>query len=129
LPMMCKHRCFKAMCWLCIGLAVSTCTYEACLARDVGQDAPADSLGGAVEPSLDEVINAIVNEDTMVVGTDAPVDSVGSGGAKQAQPIYRKWWVWALATTGLAVIAAMGGGGGAKTTEEDLPGFPDPPSR
>ena len=126
---MCKHRFFKAMCWLCIGLAISTCTYNACLAQETDQAAPPDSLGGAAEPSLDDVINAIVNEDTVFVAADTPVDSLGSDGDKEVQPVYRKWWVWALVTTGLAVTAVIAGGSEAKRTEEDLPGFPDPPAR
>ena len=126
---MCNHTLFKAMCWLCIGLAMSTCTYDACLAQDTDRAAPQDSLGGAGEPSLDEVINAIVNEDTLLLATDTPADSVVSDSDKNAQPVYRKWWVWALVTTGLAVIAVVAGGGEAKKTEEDLPGFPDPPAR
>jgi hypothetical protein len=125
--MKCKHRFFVAMCWLCVGLALSTCTYEVCLAQPADQKTPPDSLGGTVEPSLEEIMHTLVNEDAVLV--DTPIDSLGSDGDKSVQPVYRKWWVWALVTTGIAVLAVLAGGGEAKKTEEDLPGFPDPPNR
>ena len=58
---------------------------------------------------------------------DTPADSLGTGG-RNIQPLYRRWWVWALVTTAIAVTAVLVGGD-AKEAEEDLPGFPDPPSR
>jgi hypothetical protein len=125
--MMCNHRFFKAKCWLCVGLALSTCTYEVCLAQPADQKTPPDSLNGAVEPSVEEIMHTLVNEDAALV--DAPVDTLGSDVDTRVQPVYRKWWAWALVTTGIAVIAVLAGGGEAKKTEEDLPGFPDPPNR
>jgi hypothetical protein len=109
---------FKVLCWLCIGLALSTCTYEACLAQTTEEETTPDSLG--VET---ETLQA--GEDPLLF--DTPADSPGTGG-RRIQPLYKRWWVWALVTTAIAVTAVLVGGD-AKEAEEDLPGFPDPPSR
>jgi hypothetical protein len=110
---------FKALCWLCIGLALSTCTYDACLAQSPEDEAVPDTVGVKIE-------NLRALEDPLIV--DTPADSTGSGG-ENVHPLYRKWWVWALVTTAIAVAAVLIGGGETKKTEEDLPDFPDPPAR
>lgn len=117
--MITKRKPFKVLCWLCVGLALSTCTYEACLAQSPEEEATPDSLGVEIE-SLQ------AGEGLLLF--DTPADSLGTGG-RNIQPLYRKWWVWALVTTALAVTAVLVGGGDPKQTEEDLPGFPDPPNR
>jgi hypothetical protein len=45
------------------------------------------------------------------------------------QPIYGKWWFWAIgaAVLGTTVILLMDGDD--KKAEEDLPDFPPPPER
>jgi hypothetical protein len=117
--MISKRKPFRAFCWFCVVLALSTCAYEACLAQ-----VPEDE---AVPDSLDiEVQNLNTGEDPLLL--DTPADTPGEEG-RNIQPLYRKWWVWALVTTAIAVTAVLVGGGDAKETEEDLPGFPDPPNR
>jgi hypothetical protein len=112
-------RLFKALCWLCVGLALTTCMYDACLAQNPEEEATPDSLGVEIE-------DLEASEDLLL--DDTPADSINDGDGI-TQPIYRKWWVWALVTTAIAVTAVLVGGSGAKETEEDLPGFPDPPAR
>ena len=117
--MITERKLFKALCWLCVGLAVSTCTHEACLAQDPVEEPTPDSL--AVE-----TMDLEAAEDVLLM--DTPGDSPESGGSN-VQPLHKKWWVWALVTTAIAVTAVLVGGGEEKKTEEDLPGFPDPPTR
>jgi hypothetical protein len=117
--MMTSAKHFKALCWLCIGLALSTCTYDACLAQSPEEEATPDSLGVEAE-------DLRVGEDLLLV--DTPADSLETHNPS-IQPLHKKWWVWALVTTAIAVTAVLVGGGEAKDTEEDLPGFPDPPNR
>jgi hypothetical protein len=111
---------YKVLCWLCVGLALSTCTHEVCLARGSEEDTPADSSG-----HFDLSVEHTGTLDPLLV--DTPSDSLGSV-ERNVQPLYKKWWVWALVTTAVAVTAVVIGGGQAKETEENLPGFPDPPS-
>jgi hypothetical protein len=113
-------RGFKALCWFCVGLTLSVCTYDLCLAQDLDELAPPDSLN--------------IETDSLQVGDDlllfdTPTDSLVTEGGRNIQPFYRKWWVWALVTTAIAVTAVLLENGQEKETEEDLPGFPDPPNR
>ncbi len=117
--MMSNDKPFKALCWLCVGLALSTCTYDACLAQGTGEEVTPDSLG--VETGHLQTV-----EDGLLF--DTPADSLGTGDGN-IQPLYEKWWVWALVTTAIAVTAVLVGGGKKTVPGEDLPGFPDPPNR
>jgi hypothetical protein len=110
---------FKVLCWLCIGLALSTCAYDACLAQSPEEGVTPDSLDGGAE-------DLRVGEEVLLV--DTPADTVSSTG-QNIQPFHKKWWVWAIVTTAIAVTAVLVGGGEEKKTEEDLPDFPDPPDR
>jgi len=110
---------FKALCWLCVGLALSTCAYDACLAQSPEEDAIPDSLDVEAE-------DLQAGQEELLV--DTPADTLGSDG-RDIQPLHRKWWVWALVTTAIAVTAVLVGGGEEKETEENLPDFPDPPDR
>lgn len=117
--MITRRKPFKALCWLCVGLALSTCTYETCLAQTTGEEATPDSIRGEIKALQ-------TGEDLLLF--DTPADSLGTGD-RNIQPLHKKWWVWALVTTAIAITAVLVGGGEAKETEEDLPGFPDPPNR
>ena len=110
---------FKALCWLCIGLALSTCAYDTCLAQSPEEGVTPDSLEVDAE-------GLRVGEEILLI--DTPADSVGTD-SRDIQPFHKKWWVWALVTTAIAVTAVLVGGGEEKKTEEDLPDFPDPPDR
>ena len=117
--MITKCKPFKVLCWLCVGLALSTCTYDACLAQSTDEQPTPDSLDVKIE-------NLRTGDDPLLF--DTPADSLGTGD-RNIQPLHKKWWVWALVTTAIAITAVLVGGGEAKETEEDLPGFPDPPNR
>ena len=115
-----RRKAFKGLCWLCIGLALSTCTYELCYAQDLEGETPPDSLNV-------EIQDLRGTEDLLLF--DTPADSLGTDGGQNFRSIARKWWIWALVTTAIAITAVLVGGGEEKKVEEDLPGFPDPPNR
>jgi hypothetical protein len=58
-----------------------------------------------------------------------PTDSLETGDSRSFRSVTRKWWIWALLTTAVAITAVLVGGGEEKKAEEDLPGFPEPPDR
>ena len=47
--MITKCKPFKVLCWLCVGLALSTCTYDACLAQSTDEQPTPDSLDVKIE--------------------------------------------------------------------------------
>jgi hypothetical protein len=115
-----RDRSFKFMCCLCVGLALSTCTYELCIAESLEGSPASDATESEAGPVR-------LMESRFLAET--PADSLGSEGETEIKPVYRRWWVWALVTTGIAVLAVLAGGTDEKKVEEDLPGFPDPPNR
>jgi hypothetical protein len=80
-----------------------------------------------IELTDSEVQDAIRVADPLLF--DTPTDSLGAGGDADVKPVHKRWWVWALVTTGIAVLAVLAGGGEEDKTPEDLPDFPDPPNR
>jgi hypothetical protein len=112
---------FRAVAWLCIFLAASTCLHDACLARSLHEGIAGGGLKVQAEDSKDDEVPFLL---------DAPTDSLASEQGTTINPVFKKWWVWALITTAIAVTAVLAGGGGEdKATEESLPDFPDPPDR
>ena len=60
---------------------------------------------------------------------DAEDDSLTAEGESGPRPVYKKWWVWAVAAVAVGVLVALAGGGSSSTQDENLPDFPDPPER
>jgi hypothetical protein len=124
---------FKAVCWLCVGLTLSTCSYDLCLAQDTHEGAPPDSLNDESAPASDRPASERV-EEHIWVNKDAALfapfsDSLATKSGSSINPLFKKWWFWAFVTTAIALTAVLLGGGEEKKAEEDLPGFPDPPDR
>jgi hypothetical protein len=110
----------RVLCWICVVLAVSTCTGEMCLAQGLDEGDKPDST--KVEPPTPEIYYDV----TPIAALD---DSLTGGVEDGAKPGYRKWWVWAVVTVVIAVVAVALAGGDEKKAEEGLPDFPEPPER
>jgi hypothetical protein len=117
---------------------LSLCLGEMCLAQTKqGFDDP-DSVSTEPEPpgiyTTTSPIQSIIKDTDADPGpeprlVDAADDSLTADGESAPKPVYKKWWVWAVAAVAVGVLVALAGGGSSSTTDEDLPEFPDPPER
>jgi len=136
--MMCDSFLSRVVCWLCVMLILSLCLGEMCLAQTrEGFDDP-DSVSTEPEPpgiyKTNSPVQSIIldpDEDPEPEPrlVDAPDDSLTAEGEGGPKPVYKKWWVWAIAAVAVGVIVALAGGGSSSTADENLPEFPDPPER
>jgi hypothetical protein len=122
-----RPKVFSFLCWLCVILGFSTCTYEMALAQVGGDASPADTAAVRTDgrPAQESQVVSGSRLFPFNLQGDIPGDDqLGS------QPIHRKWWFLAvgavLVTTAVMLIT---GGKEEKAKEEDLPGFPEPPAR
>ena len=128
----------RAVCWLCVLLMLSLCFGEMCLAQTrEGFDDP-DSVSTEPEPpaiyKTTSPVKSVIEEPGEDPGpeprlVDAEDDSLTAEGESGPRPVYKKWWVWAVAAVAVGVLVALAGGGSSSTQDENLPEFPDPPER
>ena len=128
----------RVVCWLCVVLMLSLCFGEMCLAQTrEGFDDP-DSVSTEPEPpgiyKANSPVQSVIRDPEEDPGpeprlVDAADDSLTAEGESGPKPVYKKWWVWAVAAVAVGVLVALAGGGTSSTQDEDLPGFPDPPER
>jgi hypothetical protein len=128
----------RAVCWLCVVLMLSLCLGEMCLAQTKeGFDHPDSVSTEPEQPGIyktnSPVQSVIRDPDADPVPeprlTGADDDSLTAGDESGPQPVYKRWWVWAIAAVAVGVLVALAGGGSSSTADEDLPEFPDPPER
>jgi hypothetical protein len=128
----------RAVCWLCVVLILSLCLGEMCLAQTKeGFDHP-DSVSTEPEQpgiySTASPVRSVIRDPDEDAGpeprlADAEDDSLTAEGESGPRPVYKKWWVWAMAAVAAGLLVALAGGGGSSAADEDLPEFPDPPER
>lgn len=129
----------RLVCWLCVMAMVGLCLVEAGAAQTL-EDSDDIQLpdSTAVEPETPGIYDTIspvqpVGPDSTLAPSEAaspfyaPDDTL-SAGENGGQPVYKRWWVWALAVVAVGVLVGLAGGG-SSTKDEDLPDFPDPPER
>ena len=121
-----KPLSMRVLCWMCVVLAVSTCTGELCFAQGADSTRTADSTQVELPPP--EIYEDVIPVRSITPGAAAD-DSLAAGTEETKAPIYRKWWVWALVTIVIGVAVALVAGGTDEKADEDLPDFPDPPDR
>jgi hypothetical protein len=132
--MVCYSFFSRLVCWLCVALMLSLCLGEMCFAQTKqGFDDP-DSV--ATEPERPGIYKTIVPVQSIIPDpslepspVDAPDDSLTAERESGPKPVYKKWWVWAVAAVAVGVLVALAGGSSSSTADEDLPEFPDPPER
>ena len=136
--MMCDTFLARVVCWLSVGLMLSLCLGETCFAQTKqGFDDP-DSV--ATEPETPGIyktnspVQSVIQDPDVDPGPeprllDTQDDSLTAEGESGPKPVYKKWWVWAIAAVAIGVIVALAGGGSSSTADKDLPEFPDPPER
>ncbi|MFH1314217.1 MAG: hypothetical protein ABIJ00_13460 [Candidatus Eisenbacteria bacterium] len=113
---------------------LSLCLGEMCFAQTVeGFDEP-DSVATEPEtPGIYDTISPVqsISPDPSLDPSpvDAPDDSVSAEGGSGSSPVYKRWWVWAIAAVAIGVLVALAGGSSSTKADEDLPEFPDPPER
>ena len=119
----------KAVCLICIALAAHAYTHEICVALSFGDTPAADSTD--VQALVDSTAaESRASEMTHVeLPFSAESDPLMQANLSKGQPIYRKWWFWAVCTAAATTAAILLTAGEEKQAEEDLPGFPDPPER
>ena len=110
----------RILCWVCVVLAVSTCTGEMCIAQGLDEGDKPDST--EVEPPTPEISHDV----TPIPALD---DSLTGAAEDGSAPGYRKWWGWAVVTVVIALVAVAFAGGDGRKAEADLPDFPEPPER
>ena len=126
----------RVICWLCVVLILSLCFGEMCLAQTKeGFDDP-DSVSTEPEPTgiyrTNSPVQSVIRDpdaDPEPRLVDAEDDSLTAAGETGPKPVYKRWWVWAIAAVAVGVLVALAGGGSSSTADEDLPEFPDPPER
>ena len=131
-----QSKIFKALAWICIMLTANVCTYEIGLAQDENPgEPPVPGLTLPVDPAQPDTLGVTQGGNQAVSDTIEPNRDLltfpmrGVLPAHTDQPVYRKWWFWAITTVLITTSVILVTSGSERESREELPDFPEPPER
>jgi len=128
--MMCDSFLTRVVCWLCVIAMLSLCLGEMCFAQtQKGFDDPDSVVTEPEAPGIYDTISPVQSISPDYSPVYAPDDSLSAESENGPKPVYKRWWVWAVAAVAVGVLIALAGGSSSTKADDDLPDFPDPPER